>query len=890
MKNANSFNPLKNRVLRYALFASLLFTHSFQKAEAQGSLSANLVHQYCFNGDASDSKGGKHGTVMPGATLTTDRSGVANQAYEFDGISGYIDLPDGVYVHGNFTISAWVSVTFPTPNWTRVFEFGNGSTNGDNVFYSPSVLEPLTMFYKDIYKVHKYDCNSPKSVSIQHGYGATFPSGWTFITIVQDGSTAHIYRNGSLVSSNLVSPPCSVLRTENFFGKSNFPSNPFFKGKIDDIRIYNKALVKSEIEYLYSLTSCESSASTACDESCYWTLEGNSPLTTSTKNILGTKTAVDVRLFANGQRGVLTKDGNFGWGTGTGVPSSRFHVDLSSTILGTGLRFQGLPTEPTLTDVLVVDGAGNVAKRPVSTLTGGPSGTGWGLLGNSVSSTDFIGTTNNEHFQFKTNGGLRGMITKDGNFDFGSNDFSSFSNLKSCAVGDLNRLVNAHNSLASGKSNFVKLSSESGCFGLKDSVIESNYSFAFGSENLIAFGNETSGVDACVALGARNKVTNSNESVVAGEENILNESHGSFIGGSHNKSNAGSYNMIIGLFNKNFGDQNITIGNENEQDIAGYSHIYGNSSYTTGSNNFTFGNQSKTYGMNNYSFGNGAESIGASNYAFGNSAKSIGVTLDGQANNIFTFGEGITNRRNNSMIFGFDNNRTEVITKRGVAIQLQDPSPLVTYDPTVNFEIQAGVLPGLSPLPIPSTIRSNVRFHHLPTTNIQYPPVVIDPSTGELFMLDISSEFPMQSQMKPDDSSFNKKDPSNNIQNIVSLQQAQIIELQKQIDELKSALKASSSLSSDFEATAKDGYLAQNVPNPFSISTNIQYELPKGTEKATIGVYDMNGKEIKLFQLSLDKTGNVTIKGGDLMPGMYLYTLIINGKYFDSKKMILTSN
>lgn len=86
-----------------------------------------------------------------------------------------------------------------------------------------------------------------------------------------------------------------------------------------------------------------------------------------------------------------------------------------------------------------------------------------------------------------------------------------------------------------------------------------------------------------------------------------------------------------------------------------------------------------------------------------------------------------------------------------------------------------------------------------------------------------------------------------------------------------------------------DAFLAQNVPNPFSQTTSISYKLPAGITTASLGIYDLNGKEIRLFQLEHATTGAVTINGGDLRPGMYVYTLIIDGKYFDSKKMILTS-
>ena len=88
---------------------------------------------------------------------------------------------------------------------------------------------------------------------------------------------------------------------------------------------------------------------------------------------------------------------------------------------------------------------------------------------------------------------------------------------------------------------------------------------------------------------------------------------------------------------------------------------------------------------------------------------------------------------------------------------------------------------------------------------------------------------------------------------------------------------------------AAEAYLAQNVPNPFSQTTSISYKLPADIASASLGIYDLNGKEIRLFQLGHATTGSVTINGGDLRPGMYVYTLIIDGKYFDSKKMILTS-
>lgn len=117
-------------------------------------------------------------------------------------------------------------------------------------------------------------------------------------------------------------------------------------------------------------------------------------------------------------------------------------------------------------------------------------------------------------------------------------------------------------------------------------------------------------------------------------------------------------------------------------------------------------------------------------------------------------------------------------------------------------------------------------------------------------------------------------------------QQEQIEMLRTQIGKTNTPPVFSGSSATDI---GEEGYLGQNMPNPFSRSTDIQYRLPAGTQKGTIGIYDLNGKEIRLFPLHNNASGIVTIHGSDLQPGMYVYTLIADGKAIDSKKMILTS-
>lgn len=82
--------------------------------------------------------------------------------------------------------------------------------------------------------------------------------------------------------------------------------------------------------------------------------------------------------------------------------------------------------------------------------------------------------------------------------------------------------------------------------------------------------------------------------------------------------------------------------------------------------------------------------------------------------------------------------------------------------------------------------------------------------------------------------------------------------------------------------------LKQNIPNPFTESTQIKYYLTANVTTAGIYIYNMNGTQLQRIELFQKGEGSVTINGGELKAGMYMYTLIADGKEVDTKKMILT--
>jgi len=82
--------------------------------------------------------------------------------------------------------------------------------------------------------------------------------------------------------------------------------------------------------------------------------------------------------------------------------------------------------------------------------------------------------------------------------------------------------------------------------------------------------------------------------------------------------------------------------------------------------------------------------------------------------------------------------------------------------------------------------------------------------------------------------------------------------------------------------------LFQNTPNPYTQSTLISYSLPESTGSAFIIIFDMAGTQISKTALTQKGNGNISINGGELAAGMYLYSLVADGKEIDTKRMILT--
>ena len=82
--------------------------------------------------------------------------------------------------------------------------------------------------------------------------------------------------------------------------------------------------------------------------------------------------------------------------------------------------------------------------------------------------------------------------------------------------------------------------------------------------------------------------------------------------------------------------------------------------------------------------------------------------------------------------------------------------------------------------------------------------------------------------------------------------------------------------------------LAQNEPNPFDNSTSISYFLPDGSQSAMLRITGIDGSEVETMSLPVIQNGQVRIDATQYWEGIYFYSLVVDGRVVETKRMVLT--
>jgi hypothetical protein len=109
----------------FFLISSLISISSF--AQLPNYIPSNgLLGFYQFNGDANDASLNLNHGIVFSPTLTSDRNGISNNAYKFNGQGQFIKTINSLNISGNSprSIALWFKVTSFGNGWQTLTNFG----------------------------------------------------------------------------------------------------------------------------------------------------------------------------------------------------------------------------------------------------------------------------------------------------------------------------------------------------------------------------------------------------------------------------------------------------------------------------------------------------------------------------------------------------------------------------------------------------------------------------------------------------------------------------------------------------------------------------------------------------------------------------------------------
>jgi len=234
-------------------------------SEVCKSVCEDLVGFYPFNGNADDLSGnGNHGDVY-GAKLTSDSKGNEKSAYLFNGKDSYIELPNQVK-GSSFTLSAYVKVNKFIEVTKTDCPKGGGSRAGI-ITHDGSGLQLMNCFgwyaenarfpdgfYKLWYQVISL-CNTGNCVMEDNQFSKMNKitiGNYYLLTITKDKTgILSLYKNNKLLDKRKWIFDVKGNFIVGIHDETTLWRPGALDGIIDEIRIYNRALKRSEVNDIY---------------------------------------------------------------------------------------------------------------------------------------------------------------------------------------------------------------------------------------------------------------------------------------------------------------------------------------------------------------------------------------------------------------------------------------------------------------------------------------------------------------------------------------------------------------------------------------------------------------------------------------------------------------
>jgi hypothetical protein len=192
----------------------------------------NLVSCWQFDGDANDTVGSNHGTLIGDPTWLDDPN--RGWCLSFDGDGDYVDVGDdsSLTFTEAITVACWIKVHKFDRNWNAIV------TKGDDWILARTRDDNRVAFL----------CLGLTGGGWPEVYSDEVDDGnWHHIAGVYDGSELYMYQDGDNVNSKTVHGSINSKYSRVLIGENGQAKNRYWNGLIDEVRIYNRALTAEEI-------------------------------------------------------------------------------------------------------------------------------------------------------------------------------------------------------------------------------------------------------------------------------------------------------------------------------------------------------------------------------------------------------------------------------------------------------------------------------------------------------------------------------------------------------------------------------------------------------------------------------------------------------------------
>lgn len=227
------------------LMSLLIIPSQTKKTEAASDVTEDMILHLKFDGDLTDSSSSALNGEDANGGITYE-NGILGKCAVFNG-ENYIEIKDTdvLDLKDNFTISLWAykedmkDIHVPyiykeedEESWASPYNIYENWKNSPGIYLHDGEYGDLNQFY-----------TNGSVIDIRQ---------WFLLTVTYDGDEVKLYNNKQLMKKTSVTGIPAATTGNLFIGMLNdLGETLFFKGKMDDLRIYRRALAANEVGKLY---------------------------------------------------------------------------------------------------------------------------------------------------------------------------------------------------------------------------------------------------------------------------------------------------------------------------------------------------------------------------------------------------------------------------------------------------------------------------------------------------------------------------------------------------------------------------------------------------------------------------------------------------------------